>query len=157
MTDDAAVSGPRLELARQRGDLRLQLRGRLARGGVAAGRLRQPLMRERQREQIRHAASEVDVRLAEAFDVACKKKERAEHPGAERHRHAHAERHPEPREDPPRSAARRDLGRPSRTTYGCDGGAAVLLSVRFVGARKPGSSTCAPVIAYTDRLAVLGP
>ena len=96
MADDAAMPGPRLELARQRGHLRLEPRRRLARLGVAPRRFGQPLMRQRQRQVIRHAPREVDVVVGERFRLPRQEEERAEDVAAERHRHAqrrpHAER-----------------------------------------------------------------
>ena len=65
VADDAPLAAARLELAGERGDLRLEPRRRLARLGIAARRLGQPLVRQRQRQVVGHAPREVDVVVAE--------------------------------------------------------------------------------------------
>ena len=72
MADDAALAGARLELAGQRGDLRLEPRRRLARLGIAARRLGEPLVRQRQRQVVGDAPGEVDVVLAETRRVCAR-------------------------------------------------------------------------------------
>ena len=63
MADDAAMAGARLELAGQRGDLRLEARRRLARLGIASRRLGQPLVRQRQRQVVARRAARSRRRL----------------------------------------------------------------------------------------------
>jgi hypothetical protein len=63
---DAAMAGARFELTRQRSDLRFELCRSFASCGIATGCLRQTLMRERQRQQIRDASSEIDVGFGES-------------------------------------------------------------------------------------------
>ena len=110
LSDDAPLTGARLELASQRGHLRFEPRGRLARFGLAARRLGQPLVRQRQRQVVGHAPREVDIVLAERIGVAGQEEERAEDLGAERHRHAQRRPHAEAAEDLAADAVGRDLG-----------------------------------------------
>ena len=81
-------AGARLELAGQRGHLCLESRRRLARRGVPASRLGEPLMRKRQREVIRNAPREVDILVGETSRIARQEEERSKHVAAERDCHA---------------------------------------------------------------------
>ena len=159
MADHAALAGARLELAGQRGDLRLELRRRLARGGVAAVRLGQPLVRERQRQQVRHAAREAEVRLAEARRLARQEEERSEDAGAERHRHAQRRPHAQrARTCGPRTLPGAISDVVSWTTYGSRWRSARSFSVQ--DRRRPERRVVhlrAGHRVHAERLAVVGP
>ena len=149
LPDDAAMTAARLELAGQRRDLRLEPRGHLARFGVAARRLGQPLVRQRQREVVGDAPREVDVVVAERVGLPRQEEQRPEDLGC---RAASARAAPSAR----RSGGRCGRGRVSRRHLGLDvvddvGVALELCAGRRRSARsgsqKLGSSTSAPAMA----------
>ena len=148
LPDDAPLTGARLELAGQRGDLRLEPRGRLARLGVAARRLGQPLVRQRQREVVGHAPREVDVVLAERDRSARDRKNsepKTSVPSGIGTRSA--ERTPKRRKIRPRTLSARHLGVGVVDDVGVAVEQRAVVAGQHIGAQKLGSSTSAPAIA----------
>ena len=149
VADDAALAAARFELPRERGDLRLEPCGRLARLGVASRGVGQPLVRQRERQMVRHAAREVEVVFAETIGIAREEEDRPEHVLAERHRHTQRRFHPETVEHAPADRVGRDSPRaPRASTYASRLSCSRSEPVSVMGAQKAGSSTCAPAIAY---------
>ena len=109
MAHDATLAAPRLELARERGDLRLEPGGGFTRLGVPSRHFGQPLMREGKGKMVRHAVREVEVMFAESIDLACQEEDRPEDIFAERHRHTQSRFHPETLEHASANRVGRDL------------------------------------------------
>ncbi len=103
------MAAARFELARQRGDLRLEPCRRLARLRIAPGCLGEALVRQRQRQVVRDPLGEVHVVVDEAGRFAREKEQRAEDVVAERHRHAERGARAQAAEDPTTHRARGDL------------------------------------------------
>jgi hypothetical protein len=92
--DHPAMAARRLQFARQRGDLGLEPCRHLTRLRVATRGFSKPLVRQRQRQMVRHPPPEIHIVIEERVRLAGQEEQRAEHLAAERQGDAECRAHP---------------------------------------------------------------